>query len=174
MPPVLFSVKSSNNLPALIDRLKREVAGSHVKVGVLGTGEARKPDEGEQPDATNVEVAIFNEFGTSEIPERPFLRSTFAANEVAYRELIGKLLSAIVTRGFDVRAGLDRIGFKVSADVKKTITQGDEVPPPNAPSTLKRKLEKTRKGAKGSPRTLVDTGQLANSIAHATKIGGTE
>lgn len=172
---VTLTLRSRNDFGKLVKQLTSDVRGMKVKVGILSTAKPRESDDeegGETP--TNVEVAIANEFGTQTIPERSFLRSAFTANERKYIEALGKLLRAHIVNGQDVEKGLGKIGKTVAADVKNGITQGEQIPPPNSPVTLAAKLEKTRKGSTGSPRTLVDTGQLVNSITHVVVKRGQE
>ena len=47
--------------------------------------------------------------------------------------LVGKLT---------LSAAIDLVGMKAAADVKKRVTAGAEIPPPNAPSTVAQKLLK--------------------------------
>lgn len=170
MAGITLDLKSRNDLKPLIERLKKSVRDAHVKVGVLGSGAARDVADGSP--ATNVEIAIYNEFGVpGRIPERSFLRATFAKKEPEYVGALAQLLTAVIEKDYDVRKGLDRLGLVVSADVRALIREGSGVPPPNALSTLKRKLDLTRPGSTGSARTLVDTGQLANSVAHEVVVG---
>ena len=169
----ILTLHVRNDFEKLVKKLTSDVRGMKVKVGILSTAKPRESD-GDDETPTNVEVAIANEFGTSSIPERSFLRSAFAANERKYIESLGNLMRANIINGFSVEQGLQQIGLEVTKDVKNGITQGEQIPPPNAPATLAAKLEKTREGSEGSPRTLVDTGQLVNSITHAVIKRGQE
>ena len=66
-----------------------------------------------------------------------------------------KIGAAIFAGRMDPRRGLELLGAFAAAEVKKTITAGAGVPPPNAPSTIAKK---------GSDRPLVDTGRLLGAI----------
>jgi phage gpG-like protein len=57
----------------------------------------------------------------------------------------------------DLENQLGLVGQQVVSDVKGRILEGEGIPPPNAPSTVRRK---------GSSRPLVDTGQLLNSLTY--------
>lgn len=153
----ILSLHKHKDFKKLVEQLAKNVQGSHVKVGVLGD------EPREDGKASNLEVAIYNEFGTSKIPERSFLRSAFKKHEREYVDALGKLIKAHIERGYDLRRGLDLIGQKMVSDVRAQITEGAGIPPPNAPATVARKK---------SDRPLVDTGQLIDSIAHKVKIGG--
>lgn len=169
----ILTMHVRNDFDKLVKQLTSDVRGMRVKVGILSTAKPRDSEGGDETP-TNVAVAIANEFGTRTIPERSFLRSAFAANERKYIEALASLLRARILNGTSVRGGLDLIGDIVTNDVKNGITQGDEIPPPNAPATIKRKLDLTRKGALGSTRTLIDTGQLRATITHAVIKRGQE
>ena len=70
----------------------------------------------------------------------------------------------------DVRRALGILGAKAQADIQARIRAG--IAPPLAASTLRRKLALTRKGAKGEPKPLIDTGQLVASITYRVIVPG--
>lgn len=173
---------------AIIRARAESASGLGVRVGILG-GDSQKPADptlGTGKPATLVEIAIYNEFGAprAKVPERSFLRSTFARHEEKYRDELRKALRALIAKDADIKARMNRLGMMMVADVRATITQGEHVPPPNAPATLAEKIRKgmneqsRRKKNKGKSkaeiraisaagvRTLVDTGQLVRHITH--------
>jgi phage gpG-like protein len=122
-----------------------------IKVGVLsGTGEHSNSDNGQ----TLAEIAFWNEFGTKEIPARPFLRVTIRENRHLLKRLIARLYDLIIQNKITTDAAQKVLGAKVAALVQKKITQLRD--PPNTPHTIDRK---------GSSNPLVDTGELKNSIS---------
>ena len=129
----------------LIADLKRP--GPKIAVGVFSDGPGR---EGGGPN--NLEVATWNEFGTSRIPERSFIRATYDGErdrlEAAMRR-VGELAVA----GKDAVQLLTAFGQFAVGLIRKKISDG--VPPPNAQSTIDRK---------GSSKPLVDTGQLRKAV----------
>jgi hypothetical protein len=138
--------------------LARERLG--VKAGILS--DEAGIEEG--LDASILDIAIFNEFGTVHIPERPFLRSTFDAKREVFYRLAFALMRKVTADKLDAVDMLALVGERMVAEIKNTITRGAGVPPPNAPSTIERK---------GSSRPLVDTGQLLNSITYEVVDTGT-
>lgn len=140
---------------------------AHVKVGLLGGPKDRRPGE----PISNVELGVVHEFGTQDgkIPERSFLRSTFDEQRPALLELIRKLVRGIYEGKITTQKALGVIGVKFAADVKKKVTEGEQIPPPNAPATLARKAAKGEAAA--APRTLIDTGRLINSVTHQVVTG---
>lgn len=191
MSAISVSLKTKGSMKQLVERLKKDLRGAHVKVGVLASAGTREDDEDAGP-ASNLEVAIYNEFGAPEanVPERSFLRASFLKNKPEYVQHLERLLKAAVERGYDVHKGLGIIGLKATNDVRSFIKDGEHVPPPNAASTIRRKVEKGRwkieqdhkktgaaiealeAEAAANVRTLVDTGQLVNSITHEVVMGG--
>jgi hypothetical protein len=157
-----------DELRKTLDALRNRKA--YVKAGVLGGDKAARPGEA----LTNVELALIHEYGapSRHIPERSFIRSTFDAHREEYFALLRQLLQAVYANKLTVERALGLLGARMSADIKKRVTTGAEVPPPNAPSTLARKLAKTRKGSTGSVRTLIDTGRLIGSVAWAVVLPG--
>jgi hypothetical protein len=121
-----------------------------------------------------VELAAIHEFGSPRagVPQRSFIRRTFEQNREEVAKKIAELASQFVfsrTRSTlrslafwkrqkprpSAARALGRLGAWGATLVKKTITTGAGVPPPNAPATIERK---------GSRRPLVDTGRLLGAI----------
>ena len=104
--------------------------------------------------------AAANEFGTSRIPSRPFLRSTVDAKKDEWSDYLGRAISA----GATPRQAVERTGERMVADVQETIESN--MPPANAPGTIRRKLRQEDKGGGlMHAGTLIDTGSLRRSIA---------
>lgn len=139
-------------------RMKNLAAsGPHVKIGVFS-------GSGEEPNGISlVELAAIHEFGSpaANIPERSFLRSTFAEKKAELAKVSKKLAAGILTGKMGIDHALDVLGQWGVSKVKGAITEGEGIPPPNAPSTIAKK---------GSSRPLVNHGRLLNSITYQ-KVG---
>lgn len=94
-----------------------------------------------------------NEFGTVNIPARPFLGTAFEEHEDELLGTMEKVLAAMASGKISVRRGLSIIGLKSQAIVRKRIVEIDS--PPNAPATIARK---------GSSNPLVDTSQMVREV----------
>lgn len=138
---------------AAVRSLRAASGKRHVVVGIRSEkGSATAPG-----DSLNLAgIAAVNEFGSDDghVPERSFLRSTFDAGKAAYTTAIEASLGRVADGTSDVDKELGLLGLRVVSDVQKTITS--DVPPPNAPSTIKRK--------RGSTGTLRADGRLYASI----------
>lgn len=99
-----------------------------------------------------IDYAIFNEFGTSTIPARSFLNSSFKENETKYMAKSWKIYEKALS-GADVTLDLERLGEEVANDIKVKISSN--IPPELKPATIKRKK---------SSKTLIDSGILRSSI----------
>ena len=107
------------------------------------------------PDGTPVsEVALYNEYGTSTAPARPFLSQAWENCEEQVRSLCGQL-AADIADGGDAGSGLEEVGEALKTAIQAEILSGDFEP--NAPATIARK---------GSSQPLVDTGELLDSITY--------
>jgi hypothetical protein len=107
--------------------------------------------------ASNIEKALWNEFGTSRgIPERPFMRNTMRNNRAKYQNALKATASAILTGGITTGAVLSRLGILAQGDIQAEITTLNT--PANAPSTVK---------AKGSSKPLIDTGAMRQAVTWA-------
>lgn len=116
-----------------------------VKAGILSS--AGTEDNG----VKIVDVAIYNEFGTSRIPSRPFVRIASEKNQQTWANETEKIVDKIVA-GYD--ANFSNLGDRMVENIKDVI--GDKnLLVPNAPSTIRRK---------GHDKPLIDTGKLKASI----------
>lgn len=160
---VKVQVKSKNNFPEIAKRLLEIARAGHVKVGVLdaGPGGVSYPSGG----LTVAEIAALQEFGSSDghTPERSFMRSTLEAKRDKLREMSVDLIDKILAGEMDVERAKGILGAYLAAEMKKTITTGEGVPPPNAPSTV---------AEKGSSRPLVDSSRMVNAITWADEKSG--
>lgn len=112
-------------------------------------------------DGTSIaQVAAINEFGASDIPERPFMRQSFENHE-------GELQAAcdaaqrLVSSGSSAEQALQQIGVVAKGLVQDEIVNGGFVP--NAESTIKKK---------GSEQPLIDTGTMRQSVNFVVKRRG--
>ena len=159
--------KGWNRLQELAKRLAANDV--HVRVGVLDDGRAGSEDHG---GITTGQLAVAMELGTATIPARSWVGLTFDRARTEVQADMRTLLGHIVDGKITVDKALNVLGAKYSAAVKNTVTQGEQIQPPNAPSTLARKLAKTREGAANGVRTLIDTGRMVGAVTWATFGGG--
>ena len=128
-------------------------------------------DKGKSPDLENpnqpdiADIAIWNEFGTYNIPPRPFVR-TAQVNAVKKCEQATKLL---LQEGTEMEDICKKVAQILSAEMKTSITRGNWTP--NAPITINGGWMHNKKSGKlfyvkgkGSSRPLVNTGNLVQSI----------
>lgn len=170
---------------AMLDAAQELARGAHAKVGILGNTDRGglhqvDPATGKAADLTVAEIGVVNEFGTADkrIPARPFVRPTFDRLREELTQDAGKLLVKVVLdRTMTAEQALNILGLKLASAIRSYIVDGSGVPPPNAPSTLARKLargEWNAGHAKMGPRTLVDTGRMLSAIAWAVVVDGAE
>lgn len=124
------------------------LSGKVVKAGVLAS--SGKASDGK----TNlVDVAVYNEYGTSRIPKRPFVRIATDSKKKNWQEQTDKLAGEILDGHGSAEQSLEIIGNIMSADIQNVI--GSSKLAPNAASTIKKK---------GSAAPLIDAGRLRPSI----------
>ena len=142
MPKV--TIVRKGNAKAFLSRIEAALKGPMtVKVG-FPVGKA-------EPDL--VMRAIWNEFGTETIPERPFFRNAMADGRDGYRRLMKADAKKMLRGEMKPRQTLDRLGLKAQGDIQRSIASS--TPPPNAPVTIARK---------GSSTTLIDTGEMRQRV----------
>lgn len=110
-----------------------------LEVGILG---------GKYPNGLNIaQNARLQEFGTYNIPPRPFFRNALRQNE---KKWIAFYKSGLKQRDLNI---VGKVGVMASSDIKMSITK--TLTPPNAEATIKKK---------GSSHPLIDTGLLRAAI----------
>lgn len=138
----------------LIDKLK-----SHIPEQLFNdktTLEVGFLDGVKYPDGEYVaEVAFKNEFGTSQIPSRPFFRNAIKKNKTKWL----KSLEADINKNND--SALEKLGELIRGDIVKSITSLRT--PPNSEQTILRK---------GSSNPLIDTGFMRASVSWTIKNKG--
>ena len=121
--------------------------GLEVAVGIL---------EGSQNEGTSIaEYASYNEFGTEDIPSRPFMAMSFDENLAEINSDFKKQGDQMLQGKKTANAALTVIGQKHAGRIQTTIT-GRNILPRLADSTVRAK--------KGSTKTLVDSGAMANAV----------
>lgn len=152
-----------------LDEVLDSFLGLDDRYVVVGVPQGAKERDGDG-DATMAEVAFYNEFGTKNkdgdqhIPERSFLRSAMDENADKYAKYFVKLMRAVIDEKMDTDKALGILGQMGKADVDQKIRSN--IPPPNAESTIKKKGRKIK-----STKTLIDTGQLRQSITYEVRRG---
>lgn len=99
-----------------------------------------------------LDKAVYNHFGTSTIPERPFISNAIRDNQSSYKQALTTSAAKIVRGETDTRSVLAKLGIKAQGDIQTEITNLAD--PPNAPSTIAKK---------GSSNPLIDTGAMRNA-----------
>ena len=126
-----------------------------VKAGILEG--ATNNETGESV----AEYAAYNEFGTGDIPSRPFLRKTFDDNIDKWIDGFSKALSHR-----SPRQSLQVLGIKMQDDIVDTIKSN--MPPRNSAATIAKKTKAVTKGGSvvgtSNPGTLIDTGSMINAV----------
>lgn len=117
--------------------------------------------EATEEDGTDVcDVAIYNEFGTDHIPERPFLRNSVDNNKSKINSFLKNTKKDLVS-GKPAEQVLKEIGIFQKDLIQQEIGHGSFEP--NAESTIKKK---------GSSKPLIDTGRMRQSVNYVVQKKG--
>ena len=133
------------------EAIKREVERAQRREVAVGILQGSNDSEG----ASIAEYATYNEFGTQDVPSRPFMAMSFDENVAAINSDFQRQSKRLVAGEVTAEQALTIIGMKHAGRVQNTIT-GRNIPPALAPSTVAAK--------KGSTKTLVDTGAMVNAV----------
>lgn len=141
-------------------KIKRELQraqGLEVAVGILS---------GAQSEGQSIaEYATYNEFGTKNIPSRPFMATSFDENKDAIDNDFRRQTVNILSGKSTANAALTIIGQKHAQRIQKTIKSRNFLP---------KLSDSTIKAKKGSTKTLVDTGAMVNAVQISVRGRGSE
>ena len=137
------------------ERLDRITTAPVVTMGIHSKEGAFRPGEGS--NASLVQIGSFHEFGTVDIPERPFLSRAFDINISTYRPLLARMLLRFIDGEIGLLEGLEIVGTLAASDIQTSITNAKNWAEP---------LEVATEVAKGSTSPLIDTGRMRQSIRH--------
>lgn len=120
-----------------------------LKVGI-------QKDAGANSEGESIaEYAAKNEYGSRQIPERSFIRSTLDEKRHQIFKLIANEFDKALILKQNPQRALETIGTYVETEIKRKITSLRQ--PFNSPVTIKRK---------GSTNPLIDTGLMRQSIRY--------
>lgn len=130
-----------------------------------------------------VEVALWNEFGTEQNPARPFMAIAIDSHVAAINRWREEAIEKILDEGWTVQKALEMMGLRIQVLIQNQIKAN--TPPPNAPSTVKKKQAAgvlpqkfkggtDRQGRLWSDRTktLINTGLMLRSVTYKVFVGG--
>jgi hypothetical protein len=145
----------------LRDELER-LENSYVLVGYPAgtiTHAQSKQQRRKKAGESMAQIAAYNEFGTKNIPARPFIFSTVAEKRQDINRVIEKQYIAILDGKRTVKQGLEIIGLYVKKEIDLKI--GSLRYPPNSPRTIK---------IKGSDKPLIDFAQMRQALQYKVVI----
>ena len=108
--------------------------------------------------ASILEVAVWNNFGTEDIPARPFMDNAAPKLQKAFKKLCAETQKDVNSGKISPETVLKTAGLQSEAIVRTEIMEGDY-----APNT-----EATRK-AKGSSRPLIDSGDMRKYVTSVVR-----
>lgn len=108
--------------------------------------------------ASVLDVAVWNQFGTSRIPARPFIDNAVTRIEEDKAGDGAEIARAVINAEISATKALKKIGQFAEKAIREAIT--DDVYEPNAPSTVRKKK---------SNKPLVNTGKLRQSVTSVVR-----
>lgn len=119
------------------------------------TKQTRKKKAG----ADMAQIAAYNEFGTKDIPARPFIFSTVDEHKSDINRVIERQYDKILEGKTTVKKALELVGLYVKKQIDLKI--GSLRYPPNSPRTIKQK---------GSDKPLIDFAQMRQALQYKVVI----
>ena len=111
----------------------------------------------EENGADLVDIAAFNELGTSSSPSRPFMKQSFENHEDFLKAACERVNQSI-NSGHSVEDALNELGVGLKGLVQEEIVDGDFAP--NAPATINQK---------GSDKPLIEAGGMRQSVNYVVR-----
>jgi hypothetical protein len=136
-----------------IDRIEKEL--DFLKKHTVWVGFV---DDKADKKVNGVEIwlyANFNEYGSDNVPSRPFFRTAINDNRRYIKEELKRLLQKVALGEMKGEVALKSIGLEVQGMIQDSIKNGNWTP--NAQST------KDAKGGKG--QELIDTGSMLRAVS---------
>ena len=139
----MATIKHIDRLEKRLDKFRAKITSTELEVGFM--------EKAKYPDGTYVaQVAFDNEFGTKEIPSRPFFRTMISKESPTW----GKTLTGFLHfTHYDVEKSMNNLGEDVMGALTQSIR--DWQTPPNSPKTIERK---------GFNKPLIDTSHMIKSV----------
>jgi hypothetical protein len=153
-PKVKFDVKTAPGFEKFMKEIGKKRWRPYVAVGLNeGAGEY---EDGESV----INVGLWNEFGTKDIPSRPWLRSVVYGKEDQINRIRANVVTQIASGKISMKKGLEILGERIVLLIQNQIL-GRGPFQANADSTI---ASKKRKNVSPPNRPLYDSGLLARSV----------
>nr|DAX62182.1 MAG TPA: virion morphogenesis protein [Caudoviricetes sp.] len=136
------------------------LAKHQVEIGILAIDKSLMGEDGK---TTILNYAIWNEFGTSDIPARPFMRNAFDSNRGIISNLIQVAPKKVIKGEKNGKEALMEIGETIRGLIIQSIATAQGWAVPNDPKTLK---IKTKNGQANNTKPLIDNRFLIKSIRY--------
>ena len=165
MPIKVIKVTGGDKYKALLAKIAAQKVG--VKAGIFDnatTTEVRYDGKKKKnlvwtPAGKSIaEYAIYNEFGTADIPARPFMRQTVEKHQKEWCEQIGQFLKG---QPDNAKGAMMFIGEVMRADIVDEIEHGDF-----KELNDKTKERKALLKSNDADKPLVATGQMEHAVAY--------
>lgn len=118
------------------------------------------------PDGMNVaQVAYNNEFGTSRIPARPFMRPAISKNKTKWQRIVDDLAKKVINDQLTFDQFLNQLILVVEGNIRDSIKAVTS--PPLSELTVQIRLNKLKEGQSPSAslrKPLIDTAIMINSL----------
>ena len=136
------------------------LAKHQLEIGILAIDKSLMGEDGK---TTILNYAIWNEFGTSDIPARPFMRNAFDTNRGIISNLIQAAPKKVIKGEKSGKEALMEIGETIRGLIIQSIATAETWAVPNDPKTLK---IKTKNGQANNTKPLIDNRFLIKSIRY--------
>jgi len=133
----------------------KNLKGAYTTIGI-------HEEAGTHPSRGNIHTAgvgFINEFGSGNIPERSFIRSTIDEQSGRIVQLVAENLDQVNTKKLPAKTMLARLGLFVQEVIKNKINTLSD--PPNAPFTIAKK---------GFNNPLIDTRHMQDNITFKVSV----
>ena len=150
-----ITVKTTQKNPGWVEKLKARMSKQSKREVAVGypRGESGVGNPHYDTGASILEVAIWNNFGTSRIPPRPFMENSSAPLQEMWKKMCKDAQKRINAGEISEETVCKAAALKGESIIRNEIDAIME--PPNSPQTIKRK---------GSAKPLIDSGDMRKFV----------
>lgn len=146
-----------------VNRALEYISSHYVEIGVLGDGGTINANGDSEKEETVLSYAIAHEFGTKNIPPRPFISHALTSNRKQIEKYTENLMNDILSGKLDGRPATIKLGLYIQGLVVQSIATANTWATPLSPGYKEQKKETAPNRAN---QILIHDGFMIKSIRY--------
>lgn len=125
--------------PRKINKALKYCKSHTIEIGILGDGGSITTSKGIEKEITVLQYGIYQEFGTKNMPPRPFIGNALTSNKTEIHKYLEKLINGILSGKADGRETYIKFGLYLQGLVMQSIASASTWSTPLSEATIKSK-----------------------------------